>query len=151
MLHLLGVFGLVGAAGVSTAVGVRVGRVNQPRLIASLLDLQHRTEWFVTLPAAVLTFLAGSLLVEEAGYEHDAAWVNVAYVLFLVVVALNFFVLLRRNRKVRAQAESLIDGGTMESDELRRAAGAPSVIVLGALLDLSFIGFLYLMVVKPGM
>ena len=48
------------------------------------------------------------------------------------------------------QAQTLINNGTTESDELRRAAGAPIGIVMGALLDLSFLVFLYLMVAKPG-
>jgi uncharacterized membrane protein len=150
-LHLLGVFGLVGAAGVSTAVGIRAGRTTEPMMIAFLLDMQHRTEWFVTLPAGALTVIAGSLLVDEAGFEYDAGWIESAYTLFIIVVALDFLVLLRRNRKVRAQAQTLIDTGTTHSDALRRTAGAPLFIALGALLDVSFIAFLYLMVAKPGM
>lgn len=150
-LHLLGVFGLVAAAGVSTAVGIRAGRTTEPTMIALLLDLQHRTEWFVTLPAGVLTVVAGSFLVNEAGYEYDAGWIESAYALFVIIVALDFLVLLRRNRNVRARAQSLIDAGTAHDDGLRHAAGAPLFIALGALLDLSFVAFLYLMVAKPGM
>lgn len=58
--------------------------------------------------------------------------------------------LLRHNRRVRAQAQALIDQGVAESDEFRRVAGAPAGVALGALMDLSFVAFLYLMVVKPG-
>jgi uncharacterized membrane protein len=149
-LHILGVFGLIAAAGISTAVGIRTGFVRDTRVIATLLDLQHRTEWFVTLPSGALTVIAGSLLVDEAGYEYSADWVETAYTLFIVVLALDFFGLLRRNRRLRAQAQTLIDHGVTESQDLRRAAGAPIGIVMGALLDISFLVFLYLMVAKPG-
>jgi uncharacterized membrane protein len=149
-IHLLGVFGLIGAAGVSTAVGVRAGLTTDPRVMATLLDLQHRTEWFVTLPAGAVTVVAATFLVDEAGYEYSDAWIQAAYTLFVLAVLLDFLVLLRRNRRVRAQAQALIDQGVAESDELRRVAGAPAGVALGALLDLSFVAFLYLMVVKPG-
>ena len=36
-LHILGVFGLIAAAGISTAVGIRTGFVREPRVIATLI------------------------------------------------------------------------------------------------------------------
>lgn len=149
-LHLLGVFGLIGAAGISTAVGIKSGFVNDPKLMVPLLDLQHRTEWFVTLPAGALTVVAGSLLIDEAGYSFSDTWIQVAYTLFVFALLLDFLGLVRRNRKVRSQAQTLIDVGATESQELRKAAGAPIGMIMGAVLDVTFIAFLYLMVVKPG-
>jgi uncharacterized membrane protein len=150
ILHLLGVFGLIGAAGVSTAVGIKSGMTNEPRSVALLLDIQHRTEWFVTLPAGALTVIAGTLLIDEAGYSMSDAWIQAAYTLFVVALLLDFLGLVRRNRKVRHQAQTLIDAGAVESIELRKAAGAPIGILMGAVLDVIFVVFLYLMVVKPG-
>jgi uncharacterized membrane protein len=150
ILHLLGVFGLIGAAGVSTAVGVKSGRTNDPRMIAMLLDLQHRTEWYVTLPAGALTVIAGTLLIDEAGYSFGDAWIQAAYTLFVLALGLDFLGLVRRNRKVRHQAQNLIDAGAFESVALRKAAGAPIGVAMGVVLDLAFVAFLYLMVVKPG-
>lgn len=149
-LHLLGVFLLVGAAGISTAAGVATGRITRVRTSAFLLDLQHRVEWFVTLPAAVLVLFAGLLLVDVAGYSLSDGWISGAIVLLLLALVLDFGGLIPHNRRTRRVAERMLTEGVEVGEEVRDAAAAPLAMAMGVSLDLIFVIFLWLMVVKPG-
>jgi uncharacterized membrane protein len=149
-VHILGVFFLIGAAGVSTAAGVATGRLDRVRTSAFLLDLQHRVEWFVTLPAAVVVLLAGLWLVDEAGYSLDDLWISAAIVLLVLTLILDFGGLVPRNRRMRRLAAGLIERGVEVSDEVARAASAPLTVAMGVTLDVVFVVFLWLMVAKPG-
>ncbi|MEX2229222.1 MAG: DUF2269 family protein [Dehalococcoidia bacterium] len=149
-LHLLGVFILIAAAGVSTAAGVATGRITRVRTAAFLLDLQHRVEWFVTLPGAILVLVAGLLLVDTAGYSLSDGWITGAIVLLVLSLVLDFGGLIPRNRRARRVADRMLAEGIEVGDELRRAAAAPLTMAMGVALDLSFVVFLWLMVTKPG-
>ncbi|MDA0364522.1 MAG: DUF2269 family protein [Chloroflexi bacterium] len=149
-LHLLGVFFLVGAAGISTAAGVATGRITRVRTSAFLLDLQHRVEWFVTLPAAVLVLFAGLLLVDAAGYSLSDGWISGAIVLLLLALVLDFGGLVPRNRRTRRVAEQMLTDGIEVGEDVQKAAAAPLTMAMGVGLDLIFVIFLWLMVVKPG-
>lgn len=150
ILHILGAFLMVGAAGVSTAAGVMAGRTASPRGMMLLLDLSYRAERFGTLPGALLSIVFGSWLVTEEDFSFGDPWVSAAYTLWLIVLAVDFAYLMPFNRKVRARAAELAGQGMESSEELRAMAAAPAAAVVGVLLDLSFIVFLYLMVVRPG-
>lgn len=149
-LHILAVFFLIGAAGISTAAGVATGRLDRVRTSAFMLDLQHRTEWFVTLPAAIVVLLAGLMLVESTTYSISDAWILSAIVLLVLTLVLDFAGLIPANRRARRVATRLISEGTEVSDEVRRVAGAPLTVAMGVALDLVFVVFLWLMIAKPG-
>ena len=149
-VHLLGVFVMLSAAGVSTAVGVATGRITRVRTAAFLLDLQQRVEWFVTLPGAVIVLVAGMLLVDPAGYSLSDGWVNGAIVLLLLALVLDFGGLMPQNRRIARVAAQLLAEGTEVSDDVARLARSPRVMALGLALDLILVVFLWLMVVKPG-
>jgi uncharacterized membrane protein len=149
-LHLLGVFFLIGAAGVSTATGVATGRLTRVRTAAFLLDLQHRVEWFVTLPAAIFVLMAGLALVDTAGYSLSDPWILAAVVLLLLTLVLDFGGLMPMNRRIRAVATQLLADGVEVSDDVRKVAGSPRAMGMGVALDLIFLVFLWLMVAKPG-
>ncbi|MBM3139984.1 MAG: DUF2269 family protein [Chloroflexi bacterium] len=147
-LHILGVFFLVGAAGVSNAVGFMLPRVSAARTALALLDLQHRVEWFVTLPAAVAIAVFGTLLVGEAGYGYGDAWIGGAYALIVFMLALDHGLLMPANRRMRRRVVALAEGPDVA--ELRAATTSAPANVAGALLDFSLLAVLFLMVVKPG-
>jgi uncharacterized membrane protein len=149
-LHLIGVFLMIGAAGVSTAAGIATARITRVRTAVFLLDLQHRVEWFVTLPGAVLVLIAGLLLVETAGYSLSDGWIIGAIVLLLLAAVLDFGGLIPHNRRTRRVADRMLTEGVEVGDEVRNAAAAPLPMAMGVLLDLIFLLFLFLMVVKPG-
>jgi uncharacterized membrane protein len=148
--HLIGVFILIGAAGLSTTVGVVSGRMSSAPVVVALLDLQHRAEWFATLPGAVIAVVFGSLLVDKAGYSMSDAWVGAAYVIVIVALVLDLGYLMRKNRAARAAAAELASASKGIDDNVRRMLTEPVVATAGVLLDVSFIVLLYLMVWKPG-
>lgn len=148
--HLLGVFILVGAAGVSTAAGVMASRTPNLRLQVFLLDLQRKTELVVTSIGAAITVVFGMLLVSPSGNEMSDAWISTAFLLVIVALGLDHGVLLRANRKARAAAAGLLAKGTQESDAAGAILRAPLPMAAGILLDLSFVAFLWLMIYRPG-
>jgi len=148
--HLVGVFLLVGAAGVSTATGILASRSQNLKLSVLLLDLQRQTEVIVTSIGALITIVFGSLLVSPSGNEMADTWLSAAFTLIIVVLALDHGVLMRANRKARALAADLLAKGTNESGEPAAIMGAPLIKAVGILLDLSFLVFLWLMIYRPG-
>ncbi len=61
--HLVGVFLMIAAAGITTAAALKVGRLASPAAVLPWLDLQRTSELFLTTPGAVITFIFGSALL----------------------------------------------------------------------------------------
>ncbi len=148
--HLVGVFIMVGVAGLSTTVGIVTARLQDVRTSAFLLDVQHRAEIYGTSAGAVITVLFGILLVNETGHEFSEGWLSAAFALIIAALAVDHGYLMPQNRKARRHAQQLLDSGTTQSGELPKSIGRPLPTGLGILLDVSFLAFLYLMVVRPG-
>lgn len=148
--HLVGVFIMVGVAGLSTTVGIVTAQIKDVRTSAFLLDLQHKAEIYGTSAGAVITVLFALFLVDETGHEFSEGWISAAFVLIIAALGVDHGYLMPQNRKARKRAQELLDKGTTQSAELPKSIGRPLPTVLGILLDVSFLGFLYLMVVRPG-
>jgi len=146
--HLLGVFLLLGAAGLSTGTGIAVARVPMASQVVTLTKLMRISEFFVTSAGTVLAVLFGILLVDEGGFTMGDPWISAAFVLIVVVLAIDHGFLMPRAKKALRMAEALGDGPV--SDELSTHLNNPITIVAGVLLDISFLVFLWLMVAKPG-
>ena len=146
--HLLGVFLLLAAAGLSTGTGIAVPRTRHARTALTLLNLMRYSEIFVTSAGAILVVVFGSLLVDEADHSFGDAWISAAFALLVVVLVIDHGYLMPQNRKARQMAEALGDGEV--SVELVQHLSNPITVAAGVLLDISFLVFLYLMVVKPG-
>ncbi len=150
IVHILGAFLMVAAAGITTAAAVMSGRSNDLKQIIAWLDLQRVSELFVTTPGAVIAIVFGSWLVSEAGFEFSEAWLSAAYLLWLVAMGLDHGWFLPFNRKVRRRAAELVAAGSTDASEVKAMLAAPLAAVIGIGLDLSLIVFLFLMVVRPG-
>ncbi|MBI5949424.1 MAG: DUF2269 family protein [Chloroflexi bacterium] len=150
IVHIFGAFLMVAAAGITTAAGVMSGRSNDLKQIIAWLDLQRVSELFVTTPGAVIAIVFGSWLVSEAGFEFSEAWLSAAYLLWLVAMGLDHGWFLPFNRRVRRRAAELVAAGSTDASEVKTMLAAPLAAVIGIGLDLSFIVFLFLMVVRPG-
>ena len=146
--HLLGVFLLLAAAGLSTGTGIAVARTPSAKVALMLLNLMRYSELFVTSAVAILAVVFGSLLVDKGNYEYGDPWVSSAYTLLIVVLAVDHGFLMRRNAKAREMATALGDGPVDEA--LSKHLNDPLTVVGGVLLDVSFLVFLWLMVAKPG-
>lgn len=149
-LHILGVFMLVGGAGIATAVGIKASKSVNSRTIASLSGLSIVAERFVITPGAILALVAGTALVHEVGYSFSASWIVAAYVLWVVAMGIGWGILGRHSVRVNRHAGQLVADGVETSDDLGREAAAPVGMIFGAVQNVILIAFIYLMVVRPG-
>lgn len=146
--HLLGVFLLLGAAGLSTGTGIAVGRTKSARTALTLLSLMRNSEMIGTSAGVILVVVFGSLLVDKADFSFGDPWISASYALLVVVLVIDHGYLMPKNKKAREMAAALGDGDV--SVELVQHLTNPMITAAGVLLDISFLVFLYLMVVKPG-
>lgn len=146
--HLAGVFLLLAAAGLTTGTAIAAGRVKAANTVVTLLDIQRRSELYVTSAGAALAVVFGTLLVDEGGFEFGDPWISSAYTLLIVVLAVDHGYFMRKNRQIRASAAALGNGEV--TAEVSRQLSDPVMTIAGVLLDVSFIVFLWLMIAKPG-
>ena len=149
-LHIVGVFLIVGGAGVATAVGFKASRSVNVRTIAVLSGLSIVAERFVITPGAILALVAGSALVNEVGYGFGAGWIVASYILWVVAMGIGWGILGRHSVRLNRRAGQLAAEGVVDSEELGREAAAPVGMIFGAVQNLILIAFIFLMVVRPG-
>lgn len=146
--HLVGVFFLLAATGLTTGAAVAAGRVTAANTVVTLLDLQLRSERIVTSIGAVLVFVFGSLLVNEAGYSFGDAWISTAYTLLILALAVDHGFYLRKVKAARELAVTLGNGPV--TAELRDRLNDNGARLAGIALTLLWLVFLWLMIAKPG-
>jgi len=146
--HLAGVFLLLAAGGLTTGTAIAAGRVTAANTVVTLLDIQRRSELWVTSAGAALAVVFGTLLIDEGGFEFGDPWISAAYALLVVVLAVDHGYFMRKNRRIRASAAALGNGEV--TAEVSRQLNDPVGTIVGVLLDVSFIVFLWLMIAKPG-
>lgn len=139
---------MLAAAGISTASGIMVARVTAANVALTLLKLMRFSEYVVTSAGTVLVVVFGVLLVGEADHSMSDAWISAAFTLLIIVLAIDHGFLMPRAKKAARMAEALGDGPV--SKELSDYLNNPLTIAAGALLDVSFLVFLWLMIVRPG-
>jgi uncharacterized membrane protein len=146
--HLLGVFFLLAATGLTTGAAIAAGRVTAANTVVTLLDLQLRSERIITSIGALLAIVFGSLLVDEAGYSFGDAWISTAYTLIILALALDHGFYLRKVKAAREVAVSLGNGPV--TAELRDRLNDNGARLAGIVLVLIWVVFLWLMIAKPG-
>lgn len=150
VLHLVGVFLIVGGAGLATALGIKMSKTGNTRVIAELSALSIVAERYVITPGAVLALVAGSFLVHEAGYAFDQFWIIASYILWATAISVGWGVLGPHSSRLNRHARQLTSDGVEESAELEADAAAPSAAILGGVQNLILLTFICLMVVRPG-
>ncbi|WBL34857.1 DUF2269 family protein [Tepidiforma flava] len=146
--HLLGVFFLLAATGLTTGAAIAAGRATAANTVVTLLDLQLRSERIVTSIGAILAIVFGSLLVNEAGYSFGDAWISTAYTLIILALALDHGFYLRKVKAARDVAVTLGNGPV--TAELRDKLNDGGARLAGIALTLLWLVFLWLMIAKPG-
>ena len=149
-LHIVGVFMIVGGAGIATAVGVNASKSVNVRTIAALSGLSIIAERYVITPGAILALVAGSALVHEIGYSFSAGWIVASYILWVVAMSIGWGILGRHSVRVNQHASRLVTEGVENSEELGREAAAKVGMVFGAVQNVILLAFIFLMVVRPG-
>ncbi len=149
-LHILGVFLIVGGAGVATALGIKMSKSRSARTIADMSNLSIVAERYVITPGAILALVAGTFLVHKSGHQFDEFWVIAAYVLWIVAITIGWAILGRHSSRLNQHANQLLTNGVEEDDGLQKAAAAPVGPIFGAVQNVILVAFIYLMVVRPG-
>jgi hypothetical protein len=147
-LHLIGVFFLLAATGLTTGAAVAATRATAASTVVTLLNLQLRSERIVTSIGAVLVFLFGTLLVVEAGHSFAEPWISTAYTLFFIALAVDHGFYLRKVKAARDIAAGLGDGPV--TLELRDRLDDYGVRLAGIGLILLWVVILWIMIVRPG-
>ena len=68
ILHIVGVFLIVGGAAIATALGIKASKTQRTHTIAELSSLSIVAERYVITPGAVLALVFGTLLVHKSGH-----------------------------------------------------------------------------------
>jgi uncharacterized membrane protein len=149
-LHILGVFLIVGGAGVATALGIKMSKSRRAQTIADMASLSIAAERYVITPGAILALVAGTFLVHRSGHQFNEFWIIAAYVLWVTAITIGWAILGRHSARLHRRATELLASGVQEDDELQKEAAAPVGPVFGAVQNVILLAFIYLMVVKPG-
>ena len=150
VLHILGVFLIVGGAGVATALGIKMSKSRRAQTIADMSSLSIAAERYVITPGAILALVAGTFLVHRSGHQFNEFWIVAAYVLWVIAITIGWAILGRHSARLHARATELLASGVQEDDELQKEAAAPVGPVFGAVQNVILLAFIYLMVVRPG-
>jgi len=151
IVHIVGAFMIAGGSLGASALGIYAGNQTNVRTIRVASDLQHKLEFALITPGALLAIVFGSLLVNEIPMvEFSDSWVSASFVLWFVALGLGHGLMSPHAKRMRAQADELLASGTAESAELQSAYAPPRVKAIGSLLTLLLVVFVYLMVAKPG-
>jgi len=146
--HLIGVFGLLSAHGVSMVAGLRLRKERDPAKVNDLLQLSSSsTRWFY-LSLAVL--VVGGAVAAAVAHLWSQFWVWASAVVLVVVTAVMGAVAKPYYRKVGVVARAKAGGSAAVTDEqfaqLLRSKRSDAVILIGVL---GLAALLYLMLFKP--
>jgi uncharacterized membrane protein len=148
-VHLFGLVMLAAGVGVANLSGIMMGKTESPSLLAMWSKINYKAEHVATLPGALLLLVGGTILVDKIGYEYSALWISAAYVLWVIAVGLGAGVLGRHAHKIHRIASREAASGAEVSIEAVALARSPIGPVVGNLLNLIILAFLYLMIAKP--
>lgn len=150
ILHLIGAFLLVAGAGAETALGMRAATSTSTRVIAAATEASRAILNFAIMPGSLIVIVFGTWLALHLDRDFSEAWLSAAYVLWIGMVVLGNLVLGRHAKRVHGSALVLIAGGVEDSETLRSEANETLPKLVGMLLNLFIIAFIYLMVAQPG-
>ncbi len=146
--HLLGVFVILMAGGISGGTAMAVNRVTSAPGVVALLDLQRLSDLVILSVGGVIAVVFGTLLVNEVGYGYGEVWVSAAYTIIVVMFAVVHAIMAPRAKRARQYADSLGNGPVDE--ELKAKLNDPLMTAGGIVLTLSLLTLLVLMVTRPG-
>ena len=148
-LHLTGLVLLAAGVGIANLSGIMMSKAESPQMLAMWSKVNLRAEHVATLPGALLLIVAGTVLVHKEGIDYGATWIVSAYVLWVIAVFLGGGVLGRHAHRIHHLATQEVEQGLTVSDAAMKLARSPVGPVVGNVLNLILLTFLYLMIVKP--
>lgn len=149
--HMFGLVMLAAGVGMANYSGIMTGKSKRSSDIALWSGVNHRIEYIATLPGALILLISGTLMVDDRGFSFSDGWVSAAFTLWLLAVVLGTGVLGRHSKKVHRAASEAAAAGREDDEELIRLSSGPLGPIVGNLLNIIVLAFLYVMVYKPGM
>jgi uncharacterized membrane protein len=146
-LHIVGVFGIAGAAvsfWIAMSVMRRIPTVQEMRSWSTLAVWSDRA-----FPAsAVLVILAGAFMVEDVDWGWGTGWINTSLIALILMGAGGGLLMTPRVRKIHEAAAATPDGPV--PSEIRDLVNDP--ILWGTLhaFTLGLFGIIWNMTTKPG-
>jgi hypothetical protein len=151
-LHLLGVFGFLGAHGVSAGVSVRLRKERDVGRLRALLDLSRSS--LLVANISFLVLIGGGLAAATYNHLWDQGWVRASILVVLVLLiappalAAPYFTKLRRT--VGAPPRRGQPAGEPASpEEVDRVLRDRRPVILNIIGLVSLLVVLWLMTVKP--
>jgi uncharacterized membrane protein len=148
--HMFGLVLLSAGIGIANLSGIRTGMAKKSSEIAMWSGINHKTEHVATLPGALILLVTGVLMVDDRGFDFGAFWISAAFALWVLAVILGAGVLGRHSKKVHRAASEAAAAGREDDEAVVQLSTGPLGPIVGNLLNLIMIAFLYLMVYKPG-
>jgi len=146
--HLLGVFIILMAGGISGGTAMASTRAKSAAGVVELLTLQRISDLYIFSLGAVLAIVFGSMLVTEADYSFGDPWISAAYTIIIAMFAVIHAIMAPRAKRARQYAETLGSGPVDET--LKSKLNDPLLNAGGLALTVALIVMLWLMVAKPG-
>ena len=143
-VHVLAAVLWVGGGATSHVLLRRAQRTNDPEYRLALVREVSTIGNRLYAPLSLVLVIAGSLLVNEAGYEFSQLWITLGYTAWLVSFALGIGFYSRQQKRIDELAEREGADGPGTSADIRRILTVNSVELL--ILVLAVID----MTAKPG-
>jgi uncharacterized membrane protein len=124
-------------------------RLAEPRSLLFVHRLSLEVTRKLASPALLVILITGIWQAADGDFDFGAFWISAAFVIVIVVGALQGAYFIRTDRKLIAMIEKELSGGATElsaeyQKEAQREGG------MGALVGLLVVVVLFLMVTKPG-
>ena len=146
--HLLGVFVLVMAGGISAGTGFAATRATSGLAVVTLLDLQRKSDLYAFSIGGVAAIVFGTLLVNETNYGYGDAWISASYTIVIAMFAVVHAIMAPRAKRAREYAAGL--GNGLVDETLKTKLNDPLLNAGGLALTVALVVLVWLMVAKPG-
>lgn len=148
LLHLVGVFGLLAAHGVSMTASFRLRRERDPAKVNDLIQLSaSSSRWFYV---SLLALGLGGVVAGFVGHWWSQAWMGLSVAVLVVVMVVMYALAKPFYRKVGIVARAKAGGSQAVTDEQFDAllrSRTPDIVTLVGVLGL--VALIYLMLFKP--
>ena len=148
--HIAGVVVMAFGSGTAMLASLSAGSRPDVSSIIRASQLELLGGRVTTFAAIAVAVLGTWLVIEGDRFEFEQAWISASYLLWFIVMGLGGGVLSRHSRNVIVAAEAVQKRGETMDDALIAQFRSPVANIGGMLLALTYVVFIYLMVVKPG-
>jgi plastocyanin len=148
LLHLVGVFGLLAAHGVSMTAAFKLRKERDPAKVNDLIQLSSASSrWFYV---SLLLLGLGGVVAGFVGHWWSQAWMGLSVLVLAIVMVVMYAMAKPFYRKVGVIARAKAGGSQAVTDEQFDAllrSRTPDVVTLVGVLGL--VALIYLMLFKP--